>query len=108
MVTEFKNEPGMIIARILTWAGIIVYIIWLIAKMTGLINTLLWITYLPHMATTVAVLGISHQSGKIVEKVSRIEILEQKVDRNNERIIRLEHKVDSNTTSIEKLNKAVF
>lgn len=57
---------------ILFWVGVIVFLLWTIAKSIGLINTPIWIEQIPNYAITISVVGGAIAVGKKFEKLDKV------------------------------------
>ncbi len=108
------RDPWMIVAIILFIIGFVGTYGYFILKAFGVINSPVWMSYIPIFTSSFVILSIAVSIGKSVEKVSRIDRVEQRLDKVVEDVtdIKVDIKeikvnVSSNKESIERLNSGV-
>ena len=65
---------------VLFWIGILLMIIWVAGKLTGLIHSPEWIQQLPIIGAIVAILSIGLKSGRILQKLDYVIETADKLD----------------------------
>src|SRR5574341_751189 len=87
---------------ILFWLGILMLTAWIIGKLTGLIQSPVWIEQFPFIAALITILSIGLKAGRILQKldhlIDAVEKLNKDVKEHDVDIRELKHK----TADIEK------
>ncbi|MFH0904769.1 MAG: hypothetical protein V1854_06260 [Methanobacteriota archaeon] len=87
---------------ILFWIGILMLTAWIIGKLTGLIQSPVWIEQFPFIATLITILSIGLKAGRILQKldyvIDSVDKLKENVKEHDKEILYLKHEV----TDIEK------
>ena len=106
------KDPLVIISWILIIAGLLILFGYVIGKSTGLINTPVWVSYIPHMAGGAALLGVALQGGKVLQKVSNVkedvDKLNNKVSEMVEDVVAVKTKVEAHEKEINKMDDRIF
>jgi len=68
-----RADKLLLTAWISIGVAIVLLFLWIFGKITGIIQTPIWVSYIPHIAGGFGLLGIALQSGRIIQKVDTIE-----------------------------------
>lgn len=122
MEKSIWKDPWIILAIILFIIGFIGTYGYFILKAVGIIHSPAWIGYIPIFASSLVISSMLIGVGKVLEKVSRIDKIETRLDKVIEDVVEIKIKLSSNegaiekhdatigklTSNVEKLNSAVF
>ncbi|MAF34552.1 hypothetical protein CMO91_01775 [Candidatus Woesearchaeota archaeon] len=61
----------MTLARVVTIAGLVVWLGYAIAGLLGFIHTPVWLEYLPHFAGGITIIGLGFQAGKTLQRIEQ-------------------------------------
>ncbi len=82
---------------ILFWIGILMLTAWIIGKLTGLIQSPVWIEQFPFIATLITILSIGLKAGRILQKldyvIDSVDKLKENVKEHDKEILYLKHEV---------------
>lgn len=57
---------------ILFWGGLLILVLWALAKATGIIKTPIWVEMIPYFSVAAALAGGGIKVGKVLEKISTL------------------------------------
>jgi len=87
--------------------GLVLLIMWILGKVTGLINTPLWVSYVPHTGGVLTLLGFAVQLGKMMQKMGDVRKLasdiNNKVGAIIEDVVAIKTTVNAHDKSIDKM-----
>ncbi len=75
---------------VLFWLGILVLTVWIIGKISGLIQSPVWVEMLPFIAALATMLGIGMKAGRMLQTLDHVV---GSVDKLDKRMVSLEGRV---------------
>ena len=94
------------LAKALIIFGIVIIVLWAMAKSFGIINSPIWLEMIPVFSGAAALGGVGIAIGKILNKVDRLVFDVEKIDKKVEHMDEKSHNFNNRLIKIETLLKA--
>ncbi|MBU3907540.1 MAG: hypothetical protein KKA64_04805 [Nanoarchaeota archaeon] len=72
-MAKSRDEVLNILFWVLIWLGILILLVWIALKVSGIINSPVWFETLPYMGIVLTILGAAYQLGKIKQGIEETE-----------------------------------
>ena len=94
------------LAKALMIFGIVIIVLWAMAKSFGIINSPIWLEMIPVFSGAAALGGFGIAIGKVLNRVDRLVIDVEKLDKKVEHLEENDRNLNTRITKIETVLKA--
>lgn len=106
-----KKDIATVISWFMIILGTIALFVYIFLKSFGVINTPIFVNYIPHMAGGLTLLGVAIQTGKVLQKIKHVESdfgkMDEKVGSLVVDVASIKTKVDAHDISIKTMDDRV-